>query len=148
MKFNISEYLCTQNKVLIMKKLFVLALAALTFIACQESLDEKAAQEAKLYTQKNCPAPIGENLTIDSLTFEAATHTLHYFYTLSGAADSVGLLNKGDARQALLTELKNTTTMMAYKEAGFSFAYTYRSKKDPKTILFDTTFSEKDYKKK
>ena len=114
--------------------ILILSVGMLSFTACQESLDEKAAQEAKLYTQKNCPAPIGENLTIDSLTFEAATHTLHYFYTLSGAADSVGLLNKDDARQALLTELKNTTTMMAYKEAGFSFAYTYRSKKDPKRL--------------
>ena len=130
-----------------MKKLFVFALAAITFYACQESLDQKAAQEAKLYTQKNCPAQIGENLTMDSLTFEAGSHTLHYYYTLSGKADSVGLLNKDDARQALLTELKNTTTMMAYKNAGFSFAYTYHSKKNPKTILFDTTFTEKDYKK-
>jgi hypothetical protein len=130
-----------------MKKLFVFALAAITFYACQESLDQKAAQEAKLYTQKNCPAQIGENLTMDSLTFEAGSHTLHYYYTLSGTADSVGLLNKDDARQALLTELKNTTTMMAYKNAGFNFAYTYHSKKNPKTILFDTTFSEKDYKK-
>ena len=130
-----------------MKKLFVFALAAITFNACQESLDQKAAQEAKLYTQKNCPAQISENLTMDSLTFEAGSHTLHYYYTLSGNADSVGLLNKDDARQALLTELKNTTTMMAYKNAGFSFSYTYHSKKNPKTILFDTTFSEKDYKK-
>ena len=130
-----------------MKKLFVFALAAITFYACQESLDQKAAQEAKLYTQKNCPAQIGENLTMDSPTFEAGSHMLHYYYTLSGTADSVGLLNKDDARQALLTELKNTTTMMAYKNAGFNFAYTYHSKKNPKTVLFDTTFSEKDYKK-
>jgi len=131
-----------------MKKLFVFTFMAITFGACQESLDQKAAQEAKLYTQKNCPAQLGENLTMDSLTFDASTHTLHYYYTLSGSADSVGLMNKDDARRALLTELKNTTTMMAYKEAGFRFAYTYHSQKDPKTILFDTTFSEKDYKQK
>ena len=130
-----------------MKKLFVLALAALTFYACQESLDEKAAQEAKLYTQKNCPAKLGENLMMDSLSFEATTHTLHYYYTLSGVADSVGLLNDDDARKALLTELRNTTTMMVYKQAGYRFAYSYRSQKDPKVILFETVFSEKDYKK-
>ena len=131
-----------------MKKMFVMALMALTFYACQESLEQKAMKEAKLYTQKNCPAQLDKNLTMDSLTFEAGTHTLHYYYTLSGNADSVGLLNKDNARNALLTELKNTTTMMAYKEAGFSFAYTYHSKKDPKTILFETVFNEKDYKKK
>ncbi len=131
-----------------MKKFITFALAAIVFTACQESLEEKAAQEAKMYTQKNCPAMIGENLRMDSLTFELPTRTLHYYYTLSGVADSVGLLDDETARNSLLNELKNTTSMMAYKEAGYRFAYTYRSQKNPKTILFDMVFSEKDYNAK
>ena len=131
-----------------MKNLITFALAAIVFTACQESLEEKAAQEAKMYTQKNCPAMIGENLRMDSLTFEISTRTLHYYYTLSGVADSVGLLDDETARNSLLNELKNTTSMMAYKEAGYRFAYTYHSQKNPKTILFDMVFSEKDYNAK
>ena len=131
-----------------MKNLITFALAAIVFAACQESLEEKAAQEAKMYTQKNCPAMIGENLRMDSLTFEISTRTLHYYYTLSGIADSVGLLDEETARGSLLNELKNTTSMMAYKEAGYRFAYTYHSQKNPKTILFDMVFSEKDYNAK
>ena len=131
-----------------MKNLITFALAAIVFTACQESLEEKAAQEAKMYTQKNCPAMIGENLRMDSLTFEISTRTLHYYYTLSGIADSVGLLDEETARGSLLNELKNTTSMMVYKEAGYRFAYTYHSQKNPKTILFDMVFSEKDYNAK
>ena len=131
-----------------MKNLITFALAVIVFTACQESLEEKAAQEAKMYTQKNCPAMIGENLRMDSLTFELPTRTLHYYYTLSGVADSVGLLDDETARNSLLNELKNTTSMMAYKEAGYRFAYTYHSQKNPKTILFDMVFSEKDYNAK
>ena len=131
-----------------MKKLFVFALAIITFYACQETLEEKAIREAQLYTKKNCPSQIAENIIIDSLVFEASTHTLHYYYTLTGIADSVGLLNEETVRNSLLNELKNTTSMMGYKEEGSRFAYTYRSQKNPKTILFDMVFTEKDYNTK
>ena len=45
---------------------------ALTFAACQESLDERAAREAKMYTKKNCPAKISETVVMDSMTFLTA----------------------------------------------------------------------------
>jgi hypothetical protein len=131
-----------------MKKLFVFALAIIAFYACQETLEEKAIREAQLYTKKNCPSQIAENLIIDSLVFETSTHTLHYYYTLTGIADSVGLLNQSEARSSLLKELKNTTSMAGYKEAGYQFAYSYRSQKDPKTMLFETVFTQKDYNQK
>ena len=123
-----------------------LSTAALTFAACQESLEEKAAREAELYTKKNCPSLIAKNMTMDSLTFEANTHTLHFYYTLSGEADTVGVMNQIDAKTLLLSELKNTTAMLAYKDAGYNFAYTYHSQKNPQVVIFQTVFSEKDYK--
>ena len=128
-----------------MKKILLFTLLTMTLTACQESLEEKAAEEARLYTRKNCPSQMSETLIVDSLTFEAQTHTLHYYYTLTGVADSVGALNKEEARQSLLAALKNTTSMMAYKQEGYRFAYTYRSQKHPETILFETAFSKKDY---
>ena len=128
-----------------MKKLLVFALVAMTTIACQESLEQKAAREAELYTRKNCPSQISENIIIDSMTFEASTHTLHYYYTLTGVADSVGVLNPSDARGALLAGLKNTTALGAYKDAGYQFVYTYRSQKNPQTVYFETVLSKKDY---
>ena len=83
---------------------------------------------------------------MDSLTYEPQTRTLHYYYTITGAADSVGRLNPEAARSALLTELKNTTSMMAFKEAGFAFAYTYHSQRHRGTVLYETVFKAKDYK--
>ena len=130
-----------------MKKIIVCALAALLLTACQESIEEKAAKEAQLFTRKNCPSPMGENLIVDSLSFERDTHTLHFYYTLTGNADSVELLNEDTVKTVLLKELKNTTTRMAYKEAGFRFAYTYRSQKNSERIIFDFAFTKNEYSK-
>lgn len=124
--------------------LIMAAAIAMTMAACQESLEQKAAHEAIMYTQKNCPAKMSDNLILDSMVFEADTHTIHYYYTLTAEADSVGLF--GDTqRKVLKTDLKNTTALAAYKEAGYRFAYTYHSQKDPETVLFEAIFSEKDY---
>jgi len=128
-----------------MKKSLFLAFMALPLAACQQSLEEKAAEEARMYTEKNCPARLAENLISDSLTFEADTHTLHYYYTLTGEGDTAALSNQEEARQQLLNALKNTTSMMAYKEEGYRFAYTYHSQKKPNTIIFETVFGKKDY---
>lgn len=129
-----------------MRKLFCITLAALFLTACQESLDDKCAKEAKIYTAKNCPSKIGDNIIIDSMTFEKATHTLHYYYRMTGTADSVGALSMDNVKSTLIKDLRNTTAMKAYKDAGYSFAYTYRSEKDPRTILYDVLISAEDYK--
>ena len=129
-----------------MRKLVLLASFALLVTACQESLEQKAAQEARLYTQKNCPAQLSETLIMDSMSFDVESHTLSYYYTLTGDADKPDVLNKENARNDLLTALKNTTSMMAYKEEDYNFAYIYRSQKNPETILFETVFTSKDYK--
>lgn len=99
-----------------------------------------------MYSQKNCPARLGQNITIDSMTFDVTTHTLHYYYRLSGVADSVGAMQTDDVRQTLLKDLRNTTSMKAYKDAGYNFAYTYRSEKNPATVLYDVTLTADDYR--
>lgn len=127
------------------RALLCLAAAAAICAACQESLEDKCAREAEEYTRKKCPAPIGQNMTIDSLTFDRATHTLHYHYTLSGAADNAELLRNSDAGNMLLNEIKNATSVKDYKDAGYNFAYTYRSAKEPGKVLYEATFTRKDY---
>ena len=128
-----------------MKKVFVFACLALIFVACQESLEDRCAREAKEYTAKNCPAKMEENVILDSLTFERDSHTLHYYYRLTGMADKEGLLDSIQATKVLKDGLKNTTAMKTYKDNGYNFAYTYHSEKDPKKVLFEATFTKKDY---
>ena len=128
-----------------MKKLFVFAIMALTLTACQESLEERAAREAQMYTKKNCPAKISETVIMDSMTFEAQTHTIHYYYTLTGNADNDSTLNPDEARTNLLAALKNTTALSVYKKEKYRFAYTYHSEKSPETVLYETVFIDGDY---
>jgi len=128
-----------------MKKWVVFMGLACLLAACQESLEERCAREAKYYTARSCPAKIEENVIIDSLTFERASHTLHYYYRLTGTADREGALDTAKARKILQDELRNTTSMRVYKDEGYSFVYTYRSEKDPKKTLFEHRFTKKDY---
>jgi hypothetical protein len=127
------------------KHLIALLTATLTMVACQESLNEKCARECRQYTQKNCPAQIDNHTIIDSMTFEAATRTIHYYYTLTGVADSVGLLSHEEVHQALRDQVRNTTMMRAYKEEGYNFTYTYHSQRRPELVLFEETLTKKDY---
>ena len=129
------------------KFLVLTAAVAMAMTACQESLEQRAAHEALMFTQENCPAQMSDNLILDSMVFEADTHTIHYYYTLEASADSVGLFGETQ-RKVLLTDLKNITALEAYKEAGYRFAYTYHSQRDPGVVLFEAIFSEKDYGQK
>mgnify|MGYP006873003268 CR=1 FL=1 len=82
---------------------------------------------------------------MDSLTFERETHTLHYYYRMTGVADKERALDTALAKKLLTETLKNTMAMKVYKDNSYNFTYTYRSEKDPSKVLFDLTLTEKDY---
>jgi len=128
-----------------MKKLWVLSAFMLLLTACQESLEDRCARETKEYTRKNCPAKMDNNIILDSLTFERETHTLHYYYKLTGFADQDTIVKKLDAVNILKEELRNTTTLKLYKDNHYRFAYTYRSEKNPEKVLLDVLLTDKDY---
>ncbi len=128
-----------------MKKLCMIVSFSLFLIACQESLEDRCAREAKEFTRKNCPSKIEKNINIDSLTFERETHTLHYYYTLTGNADREGVMEEINGLDILKENLKNSTAMKVYKENHYNFTYTYHSEKDPKKVLLEVTLTDKDY---
>ena len=128
-----------------MKKFWVSLAAVILFTACQESLEDRCARETKEYTQKKCPVRLDKNTTLDSMTFERDTRTIHYYYRLTGNADRDSILQDIDAVSTLREEVRNTTALRVYKENKYRFAYTYRSERDPKKILLDVVFTEKDY---
>lgn len=127
------------------KSLFISSLAALMMVSCQQSLDDKCAKEAADFTQKKCPSRIDDNTQIDSMTFDKSTHTLAYWYKLTGKADNPEIFKRNDLRKGLVSQIKNSTALQAYKDAGYSFRYVYVSEKEKK-VYFDTTVSKKDYK--
>ena len=128
-----------------MKKIILFALAALILGACQESLEDKCARECVEFTKRKCPSAVAPEMVIDSMTFDRATHTIQHYYKLSGVSDRADAFPQDEARRLLKNELKNTTQVMVYKEAGYSFTYTYYSAKNKGTQLFKATFRKSDY---
>lgn len=128
-----------------MKKYWIIAILGLVLASCQESLEDRCERDAKEFTRKQCPAPMDETTIIDSLTFDRVTHTLHYYYRLTGIADEENALNKEEAINTLKQALKNSTSVKTYKDNKYKFAYTYRSEKNPKKVVLEVVFTDKDY---
>ena len=126
------------------RKIYTILMMAALLAGCQETLEERAAREASVYTEKNCPTPIAYQVTMDSMTFDKALHTFAYYYSLSGTLDDSTYIEQNNPRDMLLEQVKNSTNLKIYKEAGYSFRYVYHSSKN-KVTLFDATFKEKDY---
>ena len=131
-----------------MKKILFLALAVATLAACKhESIEDRAAREAREYTLKNCPTPVRDYSRTDSMAFDKSTRTLSYYYSLVNEADNekVISLNKDKMHQSLLNGIINATNMKAYKDAAFTFRYVYHSGSNPSKVLYEATFTKKDY---
>ena len=130
-----------------MKRLFYFTLMLALCSSCHRSLEDRAAQECKEYTEKKCPTPVVDNVRLDSMVFESTSRTIHYYNTLVGTADNRLVIDKqqGKLRQALKEGLRSDAGTKAYKDAGFNFQYTYHSEKKPSEVLFDVTYTTKDY---
>lgn len=133
------------NHITIMKKAFIILILSGSLFACQESLEDRCYREAKEYTQKKCPAPIAPNIVIDSMAFDRATRTLHYYYTIKNNTNGEISLDQSAAYSMLLDQVKNATSTKEYKDAGFNFTYTYYTENETKKALFEATFTKKDY---
>ena len=130
-----------------MKKTILLLMSIVLLTACQESLEDRCAREAKEFTKKKCPVAVGTDIVMDSMTFDKATRTISYCYTVSGSIDDSVVINSNQPRERLLMEVKNSTNLKLYKDAGYSFRYAYYSAKENGTQLFEATFRKSDYNK-
>ena len=130
-----------------MKKIILFLIMAATLTACQKSLEERAEQEAKEYTRKYCPTPIDNYSRTDSMVFDKANRTYIYYCTLTGQMDNKEIISskKDVLSNGLLEAIKGSTYLKAYKDAGFGFRYIIRSEKNPKEVLFDGTYTKRDY---
>ena len=74
-------FLChSQIKLIIIKKkmkqLLYAGILLLSLSACRKSLDDRAAQECKDYTEKKCPTPVVNDTRMDSMVFEPSSRTI------------------------------------------------------------------------
>lgn len=120
---------------------------ALTLAGCHESLEQRAEREASDFTEKYCPTPAQNYVRTDSLTFDAATLTFHYFCTVTGPLDDSRVMQQNQKliHDRLQQGLRDNTNIKVYKDAGYVFTYTMRSESDPKKVMFDASYGTKEY---
>lgn len=131
-----------------MKKILLVAVAMTALLAsCHESLEKRAQREAREYTQKNCPTPWQNSTRTDSVVFDIPTLTYTYYCSVKDKMDDAALIDahRRDISDGLLSDVKTNTTLKAYKDAGYSFAYVLRSAKKPGLVLYKTKITPKDY---
>lgn len=130
-----------------MKKIALFFLCTLSMFSCHESIEKRAAREAKEFTEKMCPTPVQNNTRTDSITFDEGTRTMNYYYTFVGPADNEENIKQTEDEliDILRKAIKENVDLKVYKDAHFNFRYIYHSEKAPKKTLLDATFSDKDY---
>ncbi len=132
-----------------MKKTTTLLLATLLGLAaCQhESFDERCGREAREYTEKQCPRRMDDYTMMDSLTFDRASRTLTYYYTMEGMldTDSMATPEFGEALETTLRKhIVNSVDLRSYKKEGLNFCYQYNSKSTGK-VRYKVLFTPEDY---
>ena len=131
-----------------MRKMLLLAMSAFILFSCQESLEERAAREAREVSENKCPMPIGNNMYLDSIVFDIPSLTQIQYFRFIGDTDNdsmVVAMRDADLKGALIQELKNTPTYKTLMKRGANFRYIYRSTKDRSKTYFDFIISKSDY---
>lgn len=131
-----------------MKKLILMTTAVLLLTACQETLEERAAREAREVTESKCPMPVGNNMFLDSIVFSIPTLTQTQYFRFIGDTDNDSVViafEQNDIKGTLVKELKNTPNYKSLMERGVNFRYIYRSTKNPEKVYLDVTIENKDY---
>lgn len=133
-----------------MRKVMMLAMTAFMLVSCQESLEERAAREAREVTEARCPMPVGNNMYMDSVVFDIPSLTQTQYFRFIGDTDNdsmVVAMRDTNLKEALIQELKNTPNYKTLMKRGANFRYVYRSTKDRSKTYFDFIISKADYGK-
>lgn len=130
-----------------MKNIMFLFVAATLLTACQESLEERAAREARELTEDKCPMPIGNNMMLDSVVFDIPTLTQSQYFRFTGDNDNDSVVFAlQDAKSLLVSELKSMPSYKPLMNKGVSFRYVYRSNKNPEKTYLEMTITKEDYR--
>lgn len=143
-------YLCkSRDNIIHRMRAFTLSvIAALALTACHENIEDKAEREAREYTERYCPTPVNNCVRTDSVAFDKSTRVYSYYCTFTDKMDDKVLVDqhRKDLHSQLTQSIRESTSLKAYKEAGFVFAYVCRSQQHPSVVLYTDKFSPKDYR--
>lgn len=114
-------------------------------MAChKKSFDDIVAEEVKHFNEKEAPKRLDIYTTFDSMTYDIATQTLSYYYTIEGDADS-DLFPTEAVKEELKNNLCSSLQLKGHKERGLNFHYKYLSK-ETGAARVECTFTQEDYR--
>ena len=118
-----------------------------TLTACQESMVQRAARDAREMTEKKCPMPLDAEgkVILERIDFDTATLTWQQHYLLNMQPED-GPIDQEEARHLLLDELKNSPSYQPYMDNGFVFQYIYCRTSNPTDTLINLSLTPQDYK--
>lgn len=122
-------------------------LALMLCQSCHKDLRQRAAEEARQYTEKYCPTPVDNYVRTDSTVFDLQTDEYIYYCTLTGPIDSHEFVDfhRAELVEGLRQAIRQSIPLQRYKQSGFTFRYVCRSEAAPDTILMDERIHQKDY---
>lgn len=132
----------------VMKRVLIVIMLAMTLAACHESIEDRAEREAREFTRRFCPTPTKDYIRTDSIVFRRATREYIYYCTITDEMDNVEVIdrNRQYIHNHLLEGLRQSTDIMAYKQAGFIFVYECKSDQNPDLTLYHDSFGPDDYR--
>ena len=106
--------------------------------SCQESLEDRAARQAKEYTERYCPTPIVNYSRTDSIVFDKKRNVYIYYLSFCDLLDDPKIIdeNRDKITDMLTQSVRESTGLKNFIEAGFKFEYVCHSEKEPKKVLF------------
>ena len=106
--------------------------------SCQESLEDKAARQAKEYTERYCPTPVINYSRTDNVVFDKKRNVYIYYLSFCDMLDDSEIIeeNRDKITDMLTQSVRESTGLKNFIEAGFRFEYVCHSEKEPKKVLF------------
>jgi len=128
-------------------KYLALILTVLVLVSCQENRLDRIEREAREYTVRNCPKPVDEITTLDSVVFHndgSQNYTYYYKVMLTEEQHETFKSIIDDIREKTERGVRNSIELKAMKEAGLNFVYVYRDAATDKAIAKFSVMKE-DY---
>lgn len=125
----------------------IICLCMLTQACHRTSRLEQIAEEARLFTQKQCPFNVDPYTRMDSTTFDPSSLCYYYNYTVSDLLDNDSIYTEELCerfRQQTLDEIRSSIQLKGYKEAGLTLVYRYYSASSGRMIA-EFEFPKEDY---
>lgn len=127
-----------------MKKVLFLFAGLWLMASCQrQSFDEAVAAEVERFNTQEAPKRMEDVMTQDSMSYDIASRTLTYFYTVEGVGEE--LFPADQLKEQILQNIRASITLKTHKEHDVTFRYHYTGRASQK-VLLDAVFTPEDYK--